>query len=134
MRSFRHHLLQRRWLASWLVGLALLMRMAVPAGYMPMFSGGTVTIELCSGHGPMRTAMAMPGMADHRDKKSEHGKGELPCGFSGLSTPSLAGATAILLALAIAFIIATVFLAVPPRRVALPTYLRPPLRGPPATA
>lgn len=132
MTSLRHYFLQRRSLALWLVGLALLMRIAVPAGYMPMFSGHSITVELCSGYGPMK--MAMSGMASHDGKKSEQGKSEMPCGFSGLSTQALAGADPMLLALAIAFIIATVFLSVPPVQVALPTYLRPPLRGPPTAA
>ncbi len=132
MQSLRHHLLQRRWPSVWLIGLALLMRIAVPAGYMPTFSGGSVAIELCSDYGP--AGMTMHGMAGHHDQKGGHGKGETPCGFSGLSTPSLAGADPILLALAIAFIVATVFRAAPRRRIALPTYLRPPLRGPPTAA
>ena len=110
------------------------MRIVVPAGYMPMFSGHSVMIELCSGYGPIEMTMTMPGMANHPDKKGEHGKGEMPCGFSGLSTPSLAGADPILLATAIAFIIAAAFRPVPASRVVLPTYLRPPLRGPPITA
>ena len=108
------------------------MRIAIPAGFMPMFSGNSVTIQLCSGYGPM--TMAMPGMADHHDKQGEHGKQDVPCGFAGLAAPSLAGADPILLAIAIAFVIASGFLPIPPRRVALPFYLRPPLRGPPTTA
>lgn len=105
----------------------------MPAGYMPMFSGNVIMIELCSGYGPVKMTMAMPGMADHHDKNSEHGKSEMPCGFSGLSTPSLAGADPLLLVLAIAYIVATVFRSAPLTRVTLPTYLRPPLRGPPTT-
>ena len=120
----RHH-----WLAFWLVGLALLMRIVVPAGYMPMFSGNAVTVALCSGYGPMK--MAMPDMAGHHGKESERGKGETPCGFAGLTTPSLAGADPILLGLAIAFIISTIFLAASHGPVARPIYLRPPPRGPP---
>ena len=132
MAAVRHHLLQHRWLAAWLVGIALVMRIVVPAGYMPTFVGNSVTIALCSGSGPM--TMAMPGMTKHGDTKTEHGKTEMPCGFAGLSAPSLAGADPILLALAVAFIIATALRAVDPRRVELQRFLRPPLRGPPIFA
>ena len=138
MTAFRLHLLRHRWLALMLVALALLVRFAVPAGYMPVFSGSTVTIALCSGSGPMKIAMpGMAGMADHdsspRDP-SEHGKGEMPCGFAGLAVPFVGGADQIVLALAVAFIVATVFRALAPRPRALAAHLRPPLRGPPATA
>lgn len=132
MTRLRHHLREQRWLALWLVGLALAMRIAVPAGYMPMFSGKTVAVALCSGYGPMQ--MAMPGTVSHPDKPGEHDKSAAPCGFSGLATPSLGGVDPIVLVLAIAFIIATAVITVPPRRVVPATYLRPPLRGPPITA
>ncbi|MGI4876585.1 MAG: DUF2946 family protein [Janthinobacterium lividum] len=140
MTAFRHHLLRRRLLALVLVALALLVRFAVPAGYMPVFSGNTVTIALCSGSGPMK--LAMPGMSDHDSgdhdtgdhDTGEHGKGEMPCGFAGLAAPIVTGADPIVLALGVAFIVATVFRAVAPRPRALPAYLRPPLRGPPSTA
>lgn len=108
------------------------MRIVVPAGYMPVFSASAVTFELCSGHGPM--TMVMPGMGDHHDQKGGHDKSEMPCGFSALATPSLAGAAPILLALAIAFIVAIVSRSVARGRIAPPSYLRPPLRAPPATA
>jgi hypothetical protein len=134
VQSLRNHLLQRRWLAFWLVGFALLMRMAVPAGYMPMFSGSAITIELCSGYGPVEMTMAMPGMADHHDGKSTPGKGEMPCGFSALSTPSRAGADPIQLALAIIFIVETALLGATLIRITRIERLRPPLRGPPLAA
>ena len=111
------------------------MRVVVPAGYMPTFAGNAVTIALCSGYGPMK--MSMPGtagMAGHQDKKSDHGKSDMPCGFTGLSMLSLAGTDPVLLALAVAFIVATTFLMVPPSPVVVPTFLRPPLRGPPTAA
>lgn len=111
------------------------MKLVVPAGFMPVFSGGGVTIEICTGVGPRTVTMpmAMPGMPDHGQGKSDHVK-EMPCGFGGLAFPALAAADPIVLALAIAFLIATVFRAVH-RDVALAAeHLRPPLRGPPLTA
>lgn len=134
MTSLRHHLLRHSWLGLCLVVVALLMRIAVPAGYMPTFSGNSITVEICSGYGPMKMTMDILGRAGHNDKKSDQSKGEMPCAFSALAAPSLAGADPILLALAVAFIIATMLRMAPPVRVTLPSYLRPPPRGPPATA
>lgn len=135
MTALRHHLLRHRLLAAWLIAAALLMKVLVPAGYMASVSAGSITIELCSGYGPQKMAVPMPGMTHHPDQKGEHGKAEMPCAFSGLSAPSLAGADPLLLAVAIAFVIVTVFrIAVRPALPNAPFYLRPPLRGPPAHA
>ena len=136
MTALRHHLLRHRLLAAWLVAAALMMKVLVPSGYMLGTStAGSITIELCSGYGPQKMIVAMPGMAHHPDKKGEHGKAEMPCAFSGLSAPSLAGADPLLLAVAIAFVIFTVFrIATRPALPGTPSYLRPPLRGPPAHA
>lgn len=131
MNTLRHHVLRRRWLAVWLIALTLFMKVLVPSGYMLGTSNGSITVELCSGYGPMKMTMPMPGMAHHSDKQ-DHGKTEQPCAFAGLNAPAMAGADALLLALVVAFIIATVFrMAVRP----VPrqsSRLRPPLRGPPA--
>ena len=106
------------------------MKALVPAGYMPVRSGGSIVIELCSGFGPEKMTMAMPGMGDHHGK-GDRPRGDAPCGFAGHAPPSMAAADPILLVLAIAFILATLFrmpVSWPVRRV---SYLRPPLRGPP---
>lgn len=123
-------------LAAWIVAAALLMKLVVPAGFMPVFSGSSVTIEICTGVGPQTVTMpmAMPGMPDHGQGKSDHAAKDMPCGFGGLAFPALAAADPIALALALAFLIATVFRLVH-RDVALAVaHLRPPLRGPPRTA
>lgn len=136
MTALRQHLMRRPVLAAWLVAFALLMKVLVPTGYMFGTSPtGSITIELCSGYGPVMVAAPVHGMAHHHGKHDHQGKEMPPCAFSGLSAPSLAGADPLVLAAAIAFIILTVF------RIAArytlpdaPSYLRPPLRGPPAHA
>ena len=130
MTGLRRYFLRHRALAAWLVALALLMKVLVPTGYMLGMSDGSITVELCSGYGPM--TMSTPGMAHHGGDKSDHGKAEQPCAFSGLSAPSLAAADPILLALALAFIIATAFRAPIPVLVQARAFLRPPTTGPPA--
>ena len=132
MTGLRRYLLRHRALAACLVALALLMKVLVPTGYMLGTSAGSITVEVCSGYGPMKMTMPMPGMAHHQGDKGDHGKAEQPCAFSGLSAPSLAAADPILLALAIAFIIATAFLAPIPVLVRAWAFLRPPTTGPPA--
>ncbi len=113
---------------------ALVMKVLVPAGFMPVVSAGRLTIEICAGTAPapmtMATTMSMPGMA-HHSGKSDHQEREMPCAFSGLTAPSLAAVDPVLLAIAIAFIVGLVRhvrTAVP---IAAQAYLRPPLRGPP---
>ncbi|MEG3089124.1 DUF2946 family protein [Sphingomonas sp. PB4P5] len=131
MTSLRHHLRDHRLLAMWLIAAALLMKVIVPAGFMPIVSANGITIELCSGFAPTKMVMAMPGMTHHQDKPAQ-GK-DLPCAFSGLSTPSMAATDPLLLAIALAFILATVFRVMASARVSLPAFLRPPLRGPPVS-
>ncbi len=124
-------LVRHRFAAALLIAAALLVRLIVPTGYMLDASHGAITVELCSGTGPMR--MAMPGMT-HPDDGKGHGKAGSPCAFAGLAAPALGGADPILLAVAIAFIMATAFdggVAAPPLR---RLFLRPPLRGPPTAS
>lgn len=115
---------------------ALAMKILVPAGFMPVVSGGRVTIEICGGTVPVQTvmapmmAMAMPGMA-HHSGKSDHQEREMPCAFSGLTAPSLAAVDPVLLAIAIAFIVGLVRHVRTAVSIAAQPYLRPPLRGPP---
>lgn len=130
MGNVRRHVLRCRWLAAWLFAAALLMKVLVPAGYMLDVSNGAVTIELCSGYGPMKMAVPMPGMTHHGDKH-DRGKAEQPCAFAGLAAPALAGADPLLLAAALAFIIAAAFRAVVRPLPTRNRHLRPPLRGPP---
>lgn len=123
----RHHIFTHRGWAAWLFAAALLMKLLVPAGFMPAASAGTITIELCTGAGAQ--TITIPG--EHQDEQGGHGKTGSPCIFAGLGAPLLAAADPVLLALALAFVVATAFrLAVAPVTTAL-AYLRPPPRGPP---
>ncbi len=139
MAGFRRLFLDHRTLAAWLIVCALAMKILVPAGFMPVVSGGTVTIQICGGTAPSMPTMmakatmmaeAMPGMTHHQDK-GDHQSREMPCAFSGLSAPSLAAVDPLLLAIAIAFIVAIGFRRTSTTPVAARAYLRPPLRGPP---
>jgi hypothetical protein len=135
MASFRRQLMQHRLLALWLLAAALAMKLLIPAGFMPVFSAGTITIELCGGHGSQTVTLATADTAGHHgDRDSGPGKSEVPCAFAGLSVPSLAGADPILLVLAIAFIMGLGYLPRLPFALGETAHLRPPTRGPPLTA
>lgn len=120
------------------IGLAALaLRIAVPAGYMPVVDQGRLALTLCNGSGPV--AASAPTHHDASSKPTTHHDGgdykaEGSCAFSDLSLPAIGGADAVQLAAALIFILAAglSLLAVLPPRAAL--RLRPPLRGPPLTA
>jgi hypothetical protein len=139
-------LLRHRWIAAMaIIVAALLTRMMIPTGYMPTIDHGHLVITLCAEQNPGMTEMAtMPGMShvagmDHAmDHSTDHGMPDHdkngPCGFGGLSLASLAAADPVLLALAILFIVATVFRRPSPPRVATAHFLWPPRTGPPLRA
>lgn len=127
-------LLAQRHLAVLICAATLLLKLLVPNGYMIDNDGGRFAVTMCSGAGPVTMAMIMPGMhggtADH-DKK-DHGKAEMPCPFSSLSAAITAAVDPIQLAELIAFVMAVGLAGMPLPAPSSPTYLRPPLRGPPA--
>jgi hypothetical protein len=135
VEMLRRQLAKHRAFAVLAVACALLTRLIVPAGFMPVFEHGTVSIVLCSGYGPQTVQMDMPGMdmsgAGHNPNKHHDDKTNTPCPFSGLTAPVLSGADPTLLIAAILFIMVLVS-RVPDRQpVRAYVRLRPPLRGPP---
>lgn len=92
MVSLRQLPAQRRSIAL-LLGIALIVKLLVPVGWMPAFDGHRVTLEMCGGYGPVSPpmAMAMKDAADalsgpHSDRQ-KHGKAGANqlCGFAALS-------------------------------------------------
>lgn len=126
---FRFH----RAFALALVCLALAMKALVPAGYMPGQGSRLLTVSICadaSGEALTRQIAVPARPGETQNHAGEHKSGGT-CAFSSLAMAGLAGADALLLAGAFAFILALGFTATPtpaPRRT---THLRPPLRGPP---
>ncbi|KQM61736.1 MULTISPECIES: hypothetical protein [unclassified Sphingomonas] len=148
MSRLRRLFLTHNALAALVIIVTLAMKAVVPAGFMPMLVEGRVVIALCSGFGPVIPVAAPPKMAGmhhgaamgadhgrHAPKDGgQHDDKPQPCAFSGLSTPSLAGADPVVLAIAIAFVLTLglhIVVALPVMR---PGRLWPPLRGPPALA
>ncbi|GGZ10319.1 DUF2946 family protein [Novosphingobium colocasiae] len=134
MSRVRAFFMEHRTLAVLVVMAALCMKIVVPSGLMIGQNAKVLTVQLCTdGIGEAVTAkIAIPMGGEHGDSSGKQGKGECP--FASLSMASMTGADPALLALALAFILALGFAPVRtahPRRV---SFLRPPLRGPPALA
>jgi len=117
-----------RGLAFALVALAILLRIFIPAGWMP--SSGTIGITMCTGYGTVRVAMAVPGQ---HDGKAEAAAREHPCAFAGLAAPFAEpdGALPVLPATPVAVLFVAMACAVAiGRGLAAPP---PPQTGPPAS-
>lgn len=136
MKPLRALIREHRHLALAFLVLAFCIKAVIPAGFMVSPSNDTVlTVTICSDgtNGLKQMQLVIPGKGQgnsHSDgaKKGEH------CAFSGLAKVAVGGANAILLAIAFAYILVLGF--APTRRLPLrqTSYLRPPLRGPPAAA
>ncbi|MXO66702.1 hypothetical protein [Altericroceibacterium endophyticum] len=107
------------------------MKIVIPTGFMPTMSNGQIVISVCSGMGPAKTVMTMPGLEHESESDAHRNKAEQPCAFAGLSAPSLAAADTLLLAAAILFVLALGMRSLVLPASKTPPYLRPPLRGPP---
>jgi len=135
MHGLRACLLGHRRIAILIVALALAMKALLPAGYMISSGPHSLAITICGGvDGKDSTARIEVPAKGGAQGDAERGKASEHCPYSGLSMAALGGADAVLLATALAFILLLGFL---PVRVPLArqrAHLRPPLRGPPATA
>jgi ABC-type dipeptide/oligopeptide/nickel transport system permease subunit len=114
----------------WLVALALVLRVAVPSGWMPAANAG-FSITLCSGAGTIELSIDAQGNVH---KKAPEPKTDHPCVFTQLSQDLTPGGTLAMgpaLILSVAVVIPALMiggaigrgLAAPP----------PPPTGPPAT-
>jgi hypothetical protein len=112
-----------------LLALLMAVRLLAPAGFMPSFDHGAVTIVACPDAEP---GVLAPMNAHH------HGHSKIvhqPCPYAAASgVGSLAGETALLLGVLVlagaALLLGRTFLFVERNR----THERPPLRGPPLPA
>lgn len=134
MHRLRDLIRDHRHLALLALALAILVRAALPAGYMvSRDASSTITISVCSdasgGHKTTQLVIpAKPGKTVGQSAKDGS------CAFSTLTKSTLGGADPILLALAFAYILV---LGLAPTRVLstrLVPHTLPPQRGPPALA
>lgn len=141
MHTLRALLFGHRRIAILVVALALGMKALLPAGYMVSSAAEgasrVLTLALCHEGGDGATvasSVAVPVGKVAPDGHDSHAKADGQCPYSSLSMAAMGGASAPLLALALAFILALGL--TPVRRLPFGPipHLRPPLRGPPALA
>nr|WP_243852845.1 hypothetical protein [Sphingomonas naasensis] len=75
-----------------LVGCALLLRVAVPAGWMPQIGAGHVTLSWCadsgtSGPAALDAARALLAKAIGKPAPEKHKAGDQPCAFAVAAQP-----------------------------------------------
>jgi len=136
MTWLRALLRDRARLTLALLALALAVKAVVPAGFM-LSAGGDrfLTVTICSdaSGSPKEMQIAIPGKkragGDHSDAaaKATH------CAFSGLGHSAIGGADPLQLAGALAFILLLGIAALPSLPLRDILFLRPQLRGPPAS-
>lgn len=88
MNAFRARLTgENRRLALWIVACALMLRMLVPAGWMPSTGAdGAVRITLCTGQGPVEAWLGKDGALHGKaPQKSDPGTNQ-PCSFAGMGS------------------------------------------------
>ena len=135
MEPLRALILRQRLLAMLVLAAALVLKAVLPGGTMLSEGPRTITVALCadaSGGLPQQLTIALDRKAP--EQMPAHGKHQGTCVWSAHAMPALGGADAVLLALALAFILALGLVPSVPARIARPAYLRPPLRGPPSPA
>lgn len=135
MQGIRALIRRHRTAALWLIALALLVKALVPAGYMVGQSGTrTFDIIVCSDPtgAPVAQKLVIPfeNKGDHDGKPAAKGD----CAFTALGHGAAPATDPALLIAAIAFILALGFASLPAPALRNPPHIRPPLRGPPATA
>ena len=124
--------IQRRLLLA-LFACAMLLRVAIPEGWMPITDAGGIRLTICTGMGPVETMADMPGMNHHKAPAGQD-QGDHPCTFAGLGmaaalpdlppSPILPGAAAMPTLIVLGIVSVGRGLAAPP----------PPATGPPALA
>jgi hypothetical protein len=121
-----------RSLAAALFACALLLRIAIPAGFMPAQTAHGIVVRMCDGMGSGKTMVIDIGLPDKSKHHPEHEKPAVPCAFSGLTAAVLGADPG--LTLALPAMVLGEFALPPPLdfRLGDTDFLTPPLRGPPA--
>jgi hypothetical protein len=117
-----------------LFAIALVLRIAIPAGFMPTQAAQGMVVTVCDGTVMGKTTVVDLQRSDNGKHHSEGKKAAAPCAFAGLASPAVA-ATPVGTTAPRAMVPGEFALA-PPGAFYLPVvdFLTPPLRGPPALA
>lgn len=126
---------ENRAFALWIVACALMLRILVPAGWMPgTGADGALRITLCTGQGMVEAWVDGNGAIHDKAPQKSEPRTDQPCSFAGLGAAALAEPAPMVLD-APRFAAATILLPIPAsiaigRGLAAPP---PPAIGPPAT-
>jgi hypothetical protein len=85
MKILRHLSQTRNTLFLTLLALVLLARAAIPAGWMPSFAGGAVSISVCTEAGRTTMWLGSDGKV-HKADPSRDGHKDSPCTFASLAS------------------------------------------------
>ncbi len=133
MQPLRTFLRDHRWLAIWLVALALCMKVAVPTGFMIGAGANSLSITICDGQGSAQVKqISLPQPGHAHEIPGESGKAPDACPYAALGMAALSGTPALLLVVALAFILICGVWPTAAPQPAQRAFLRPPLRAPPA--
>jgi hypothetical protein len=140
MQGMRHLLLRHRMTAGLMIGLALLLRLLLPQGYMLDADPQSVlrlTVQICHDGTERRSVEITIPMENEGGKAGKSSSGErtpadLHCPYSALGLSATGGADPILLDGLLRFILASVPGWSEAIRPAATAFLWPPMRGPPA--
>lgn len=136
MRHLRAFLAGRGHIAVIIIALALCVKALVPAGTMLTSPApNMLTIAICApvSGGERVVNLAVPMKDAGGGGQDSPAAGSDHCAFGSLANAALGAADPFLLALAFAFILVLGLAPAPRLPLAAASYLRPPLRGPPAT-
>lgn len=130
MEALRTLVGDHRKLAGLILGLSLIMKALIPAGFMLGAEGKVLTVEICTGVAGehLTKPVVLPIDGKSQGSKASHDRAGETCPFTGLAMSAVGGADANLLQAALLFIILRSFLPLlqlPPERA---TNL-PPQRG-----
>lgn len=84
MQGLRTILIHNRGLAALLVALALFVRAAVPAGYMPDGAGRQIQVTLCADASGTPQTVAIP-LDDSGKQAADHPAKHSACAFAGMA-------------------------------------------------
>jgi len=135
MGTLRPYLIAHRWLALALVTLALMLKAAVPGGYMVRQEGAVLTIAICgdASGAHLTQQIVVPQREIPGDASADHVKHAV-CPFSALGLAGAIAADPFLLAEALAHRAAIAWVPRTAPAVTAAPRLRPPLRGPPSVS
>lgn len=140
MASLRSFWRSRNWLVAVVILAAVLLRSAIPAGYMVSQQAGTPQVLLCHASSGAKDEVKAQTALRHLAAIVQQGQPDPgpasaatdPCPYAVLSFASLAGADPILLAAALVFVLAIGFAAQPLPPIRRARFFTPPMRAPPA--